>query len=105
MKLPRRLRFFEDRLKIDLTWRPWVSLLTGLIVGIAIAITWTYAYGAKLVATADAHRDAVLKNYPTFSQVLQLIRDERDQVDRTNYQRHQEVMPGLDRIEDRVNGR
>jgi hypothetical protein len=98
----RHLKLDVERLRIDLSWRLATSMALGLIVGASAAVTWAYAYGKQLVATADEHRDAALTAYPTWPQVLLVIREERHAQDLSNEQRHEEVMKRLERIEDRI---
>lgn len=100
--LRRRIKVDTEHLRIDLSWRLAASLATGLVLGASGAVTWAYAYGKELVATADTHRDQVLKSYPTWPQVLTAIREERQEVDKADRERHQELMKRLERIEDRL---
>lgn len=77
-------------------------MAVGLIVGAACTVTWAYAYGNKLVATSDGNTLAVLRAYPTWPQVLQVIREEREQIKADTEARHSQVMKRLERIEDRL---
>ena len=100
--LRRRIQLDSDHFRIDMSWRLATSLALGLMVGAAGAATWAYAYGKELVETADSHRTQALTAYPTWPQVVQVIREERVLSDRNNEVRHQEVMKRLERIEDRI---
>jgi hypothetical protein len=98
----RRFKLDPDHFRIDMSWRMATSMAVGLIFGAAGAVTWAYAYGKELVATADAHRTEALLAYPTWPQVIVVIREERRAQDMANEQRHTEVMKRLERIEDRI---
>jgi len=98
----KRLKLDPEKLRLDMSWRLAVSLATGLVLGGAGTMTWAYSYGKELIATTDAHRTTALTAYPTWPQVLQIIREERQAINETNELHHTEVMKRLDRIEDRL---
>jgi hypothetical protein len=94
----RRMRLDLDYLRLVMSWR----LAWGIAVGGGLAVTWAYAYGDKLVARADGRREDALKNYPTWPQVLEILRDERQAAAEEADKRQIEVLKRLDRIEDRL---
>jgi hypothetical protein len=55
-----------------------------------------------LVARSDIHTGEALKNYPTWPQVLGILKDERRATAEEADKRQAEVLKRLDRIEDRL---
>jgi len=102
IKVLQRLIRDPDTFRIDMSWKLATALAVGLLTGATLAVTWAYAYGDKLVATADAHRDQALVAYPTWPQVLQTMREERQEIDAANSARQTEILKRLDRLEDRL---
>ena len=100
--LRKRFKFDLEQIRIDMTARMALACAVGLIVGVSMAVTWAYAYGRELVTTADEHRDRALIAYPTWPQVLQVIREERQAIDANGEERQKEVLKRLERIEDRL---
>jgi hypothetical protein len=98
----KRIKLDPEKLRLDMSWRLAISLATGLVLGGAGTMTWAYSYGKELIATTDAHRNTALTAYPTWPQVLQVIREERQMLNQANELRHSEVMKRLERIEDHL---
>jgi hypothetical protein len=98
LPMRRRMRLDLDYVRLVMSWR----LAWGIAVGGALAVTWAYAYGDRLVTRSDERRDQTLKNYPTWPQVLNILRDERKAEAEDAEKRQAEVLKRLDRIEDRL---